>query len=87
MSIVPTTASAWDAVGAWAAQVRHVPELRFVNRYHDDASYIEALAQRVLSHWQTNGRGDRLVLSFHGVPRRLLVTEVGLVKVCLLLFF
>jgi len=69
----PTTASAWDAVGAWAAQVRHVPELRFVNRYHDDAGYIEALAQRVLAHWQTNGRGDRLVLSFHGVPRRTLL--------------
>jgi ferrochelatase len=69
----PTTASAWDAVGAWAAQVRHVPELRFVNRYHDDAGYIEALAQRVLAHWQANGRGDRLVLSFHGVPRRTLL--------------
>jgi ferrochelatase len=44
-----------------------------VNRYHDDAGYIEALAQRVLAHWQTNGRGDRLVLSFHGVPRRTLL--------------
>jgi ferrochelatase len=69
----PTTASAWDAVGAWAAKVRHLPEMRFVNRYHDDAGYIEALAQRVLAHWQTNGRGDRLVLSFHGVPRRTLL--------------
>ncbi len=69
----PTTASAWDAVGAWARQVRHVPELRFVNRYHDDPAYIEALAQRVLAHWQTNGRGERLVLSFHGVPKRTLL--------------
>lgn len=69
----PTTASAWDAVGAWAAKVRHLPEMRFVNHYHDDAGYIEALAQRVLAHWQTNGRGDKLVLSFHGVPRRTLL--------------
>jgi ferrochelatase len=69
----PTTASAWDAVGSWAARVRHLPELRFVNRYHDDTGYIEALAQRVLSHWQTHGRGDKLVLSFHGVPRRTLM--------------
>ncbi len=65
-----TTASAWDAVGAWAARVRSLPELRFVNRYHDDPAYIEALAQRVLAHWQAHGRGERLVLSFHGVPER-----------------
>lgn len=69
----PTTASAWDAVGAWSAQVRSLPEFRFVNRYHDDPGYIEALAQRVLAHWQTNGRGERLVLSFHGVPKRTLL--------------
>ena len=68
----PTTASAWDAVGAWAAKVRHLPEMRFVNRYHDDTGYIEALAQRVIAHWQTHGRGDRLVLSFHGMPARTL---------------
>lgn len=69
----PTTASAWDAVGEWSRSVRHVPEFRFVNRYHDDPAYIEALAQRVLAHWQAEGRGDRLVLSFHGVPKRTLL--------------
>ena len=65
-----TTASAWDAVYRWAGQIRCLPELRFVNRYHDAAGYIEALAQRVLTHWQNNGRAERLVLSFHGVPER-----------------
>ena len=30
----------------------------------------KALAQRVLAHWQTHGRGERLALSFHGVPER-----------------
>ena len=50
------------------ATVRAVPEMRFVNRYHDDAGYIGALARRVTDHWQTHGRGERLVLSFHGVP-------------------
>lgn len=68
-----TTASALDAVGAWLRRVRHLPELRFVNRYHDDPLYIEALAGRVRAHWQREGRGERLVLSFHGVPRRTLL--------------
>jgi ferrochelatase len=68
----PTTASVFDAVYAWARTVRSVPELRFVNRYHDDRAYVDALVASVRAHWQTNGQGDRLVLSFHGVPERTL---------------
>lgn len=69
----PTTASVSDAVGEWARLSRHLPEFRFVNQYHDDPGYIGALEQRVTAHWQQAGRPDRLVLSFHGVPRRTLV--------------
>jgi len=47
-------------------------ELRFVNHYHDDPAYIAALAKRVSDHWMTSGRPDKLVLSFHGVPKRTL---------------
>ena len=67
-----TTASVGDDVAAWMRSVRNVPELRFVKHYHDDAGYIAALAQRVNDHWMVHGRPDRLVLSFHGVPRRTL---------------
>jgi ferrochelatase len=67
-----TTASVGDAVYAWAQRTRNVPELRFVNRYHDDAGYIAALAKRVQDHWMSHGRPDKLLLSFHGVPRRTL---------------
>ncbi len=67
-----TTASLFDAVYAWAAQVRHLPELRFVNHYHDDPLYINALAASIARHWQMHGRPDKLVMSFHGVPERTL---------------
>ncbi|MBM3387712.1 MAG: ferrochelatase [Betaproteobacteria bacterium] len=67
-----TTASVFDAVYRWGLNIRHLPELRFVNRYHDDAGYIAALAERVRSHWATNGQGEVLVMSFHGVPLRTL---------------
>jgi ferrochelatase len=67
-----TTASVNDAVMAWMQQQRRQPELRFINHYHDDAGYIEALVQRVRAHWQMHGRGERLVLSFHGIPERSL---------------
>ena len=67
-----TTASVIDAVGAWARGVRHVPELRFVNRFHDDPGYIRALTRVMHQHWQAHGRPDKLVMSFHGVPERTL---------------
>ena len=69
----PTTASVSDAVFAWGRQVRLLPELRFVNHYHDDPGYIAALAKRVTDHWLLHGRPDKLVLSFHGVPQRTLM--------------
>jgi ferrochelatase len=65
-----TTASVIDAVGAWSAKQRRLPEFRFVNDYHDDPLYIDALAQSVERHWQQHGRGEQLLLSFHGIPER-----------------
>jgi ferrochelatase len=67
-----TTASVWDAVAQWASQARHVPEFRFVNRYHDERSYIEALEHSVRQHWQREGRSTLLLMSFHGLPERSL---------------
>jgi ferrochelatase len=67
-----TTASVFDAVYSWAQSCRALPELRFVNHYHDDNSYISALAMSIQRHWKTNGRPDQLVMSFHGVPERTL---------------
>lgn len=67
-----TTASVFDAVYAWASRTRAIPELRFVNRYHDDAGYISALATSAQRYWKANGRPDKLVMSFHGVPERTL---------------
>ena len=65
-----TTGSVADAVYQWAGQVRSLPELRFVNRFHDDPRYIDALAKRLMGHWMTHGRGEKLVMSFHGMPKR-----------------
>ena len=67
-----TTASVIDAVAQWVQTRRAVPELRFVNRYHDDRGYIQALAQSIERQWREHGRPDHLVMSFHGVPERTL---------------
>lgn len=65
-----TTGSVFDAVGNWASQVRHVPELHMLNRFHDDPGYIRALARQVSGYWQSHGRPNKLLMSFHGIPER-----------------
>jgi len=67
-----TTASVFDAAALWGMKSRHLPEFRFVNRYHDDPGYIDALAKRVRAHWMHHGQAEQLVMSFHGVPERTL---------------
>ena len=64
-----TTASAFDAIAAAFARMRNQPALRTVRHFHDHPGYIAALAQSVNDYWMKHGRPDRLVMSFHGVPR------------------
>jgi protoporphyrin/coproporphyrin ferrochelatase len=65
-----TTASVFDAVADALRRERALPALRFVMDYHDDPGYIAALADSVRRHWAAHGRGDKLLLSFHGIPQQ-----------------
>lgn len=64
-----TTASIFDAISKELQQWRWVPELRFINQYHDDKAYILALADSVKAHWEKQGQADKLIMSFHGLPQ------------------
>lgn len=66
-----TVASAHDAVMAELSRWRRMPELRLVNDYHLDEVWLDALAASVQNHWDLHGRGERLLLSFHGLPQRM----------------
>jgi len=68
-----TTASTFDAVTRELRRWRWVPELRFLQHYPRDPGYIHALAASVREHWAAHGEPDRLVMSFHGVPKRYLL--------------
>ena len=68
-----TTATACDAVFAVLAQDRTTPALRTISCWHDDPNYIKALAARINDYWKKHGRPDKLVMSFHGVPKATLL--------------
>jgi ferrochelatase len=65
-----TTASVYDAVSDELKTWRRVPELRLIQTYYNNANYIQALKVSVKQYWQQHGRADRLLMSFHGIPKR-----------------
>ncbi len=67
-----TTATAFDEVFRELALWRNPPELRTIKHFHDWPGYIDALAERIRKTWTVDGRPDKLVMSFHGVPKRTL---------------
>lgn len=69
-----TTGSAFAAIGKSLSQRRWIPEYRFINHYHDAPGYIAALSASVKDYWDVHGRGDKLLMSFHGVPRKTLLS-------------
>ncbi len=67
-----STGSALDAVWQTLLHTRNPPEIRAIKHFHDHSGYIAALRQSVEAYWAEHGRPDKLVLSFHGTPRRSL---------------
>lgn len=63
-----TTATAVDAVMACAVRQRNQPQLRFIKRYYDSSGYIAAMVRKLRHYWE-NGKPQRLLLSFHGLPQ------------------
>jgi len=64
-----TTASVFDAVEKELARWEDRPELRCVRDYHLDAGWLDAVAARIHAQ-RADAPGERLLLSFHGIPER-----------------
>ena len=64
-----STASALDAVWRVLLKMRNVPAIRTIRNYHDHPAYIQALAASITAFWAINGKPEKLVMSFHGVPK------------------
>ncbi len=68
-----TTASTLDAVSDVLKTWRLIPEIRMINHYHDNPDYINALANSISKYWETNSKPDKLLFSFHGLPKDYLL--------------
>ncbi len=63
------TGTACDAIFNELVKQRNMPALRTIKHFHDHPGYIAATAQNIRDYWTLHGRPDKLVMSFHGVPR------------------
>lgn len=67
-----TSATVVDETAHWLTRTRNQPELRYIRSFADHPGYIAALAASIKEYWQNHGRPDKLLMSFHGVPRSTL---------------
>lgn len=65
-----TSASVYDAVFPQLLKHRWVPTVRVVEPFFDHPLYVEALAQTINEDLEAHPQTERLVLSYHGVPKR-----------------
>lgn len=68
----PTTGSTFDAVVNEIQRWRFVPELHFINHYYRTDAYIESLANSVAEQLDAKSLPDKLLLSYHGMPKLFL---------------
>jgi protoporphyrin/coproporphyrin ferrochelatase len=64
-----SSGTAFDIVFAELQQMRNSPALRTIKNFHDNPGYIKALANNINEYWMKNGRPEKLVMSFHGLPQ------------------
>lgn len=65
-----TTAAAWDKISLALKHQINIPTLHFIHEYARDTHYQHALAESITKFWNQHPRGERLLFSFHGVPKR-----------------
>lgn len=70
-----TSASVYDGVARVLKEQRRLPSVSFIRDYAEHPAYISALKASILESFAKHGEPDRLVLSFHGIPKRFV--ELG----------
>ena len=68
-----TTGSTFDKVTEILRKWRWIPEIRFVNNYFEEPMYIECLARSIKKNWKKFGKPQKLIFSYHGIPKKYLL--------------
>lgn len=71
-----TSATVADEVYRWGLEARNQFDLRILRAFAKDPGYIAAVVAAIEATWAEKGRpdfaaGDKLILSFHGIPQAM----------------
>ena len=69
-----TTGSTFDAVTNVLQKWRWIPEVRFINQYFEENSYIKVLSNSIQKFWIKNKKPEKIIFSYHGIPKRYLTS-------------
>ena len=64
-----TTGSVEDALERTLKRMEPAPSIRVLPDFHAHPAYVKAIAKTVNAYWMKHGRPDKLVMSFHGLPK------------------
>ena len=67
-----TTGSTFDEVTNVLQKWRWIPEMRFINQYFEEKNYIVALSNSIKSFWEKTSKPQKIIFSYHGIPKRYL---------------
>ena len=65
-----TVGSIFDAVSTEIKSWRWVPSVKFLNSYHDNPLLIKILSERIKKSFDSQGKPDKLVFSYHSIPKK-----------------
>ncbi|WP_439134145.1 ferrochelatase [Pseudomaricurvus sp.] len=65
-----TTAAIYDQYANLITGQRNISNISIHKEYFDHDDYITALANSVRHHWQSHDQAEKLLFSFHGIPKR-----------------
>lgn len=61
--------AAYDAITHWTQSKRNLPSISIVKDYFAHPLYIQALADSIRRFQAEHGKPDKLMFSFHGIPK------------------
>lgn len=64
-----TSEAVFDAVQR-SQLIAAPPRITRIDDYHQHPAWVQAMADSIRAHWDTQGRGELLMMSFHGIPQR-----------------
>lgn len=65
-----TVATVFDEVANSVKKMRGIPEFRFIHHWYDRPKYTEALARTIREYVAQHGMPEKILFSYHGVPKR-----------------